>query len=157
MSNAQLSLETRLAVLAAQLVLPGLPVVPDRVIPLALDLLAVDRSTPGTVDVGALASGSTMREAEDSIRQMLAEQGINLPESVDTEEGQYAVALWAFSNGGLSVAEFSRWFYPRLPAVGQQSEMDQDVVRLLDEWERENDPVLRRAVEGRILKAAARA
>jgi hypothetical protein len=90
MSNAQLSLETRLAVLAAQLVLPGLPVVPDRVIPLALDLVAVDRSTPGTVDVGALAPGSTMREAEDSIRQMLAEQGINLPESVDTEEGQYA-------------------------------------------------------------------
>jgi hypothetical protein len=37
-----------------------------------------------------------MREAEDSIRQVLAEQGINLPESVDSEHGQYEAALWAF-------------------------------------------------------------
>jgi hypothetical protein len=157
MNIAQPSLETRLAVLAAELVLPGLPVVPDRVIPLALDLLAADRNTPGTVEVGALSPGSTMRDAEDSIRRMLAEQGVELPESVDNEEGQYAAALWAFSNGGLSVGEFSRWFYPRLPAVGQQSKMDQELVLLLDEWERESDPVLRRAGEARIRKAAARA
>jgi hypothetical protein len=157
MNNARQSLDTRLAVLAAELVLPGLPVVPDRVIPLALDLLAADRGTPGTVEVGALAPGSTMRDAETSIRQMLAEQGIDLPESVDTEEGQYAVALWALGNGGLSVGEFSVSFYPRLPAVGQQNETDQELVLLLDNWERESDPALRRRVEAKIREVAARA
>jgi hypothetical protein len=98
-----------------------------------------------------------MRDAESSIRQMLAEQGFELPELVDTEEGQYEIALCVFGRGGMGVGEFSQWFYPRVPAWEQQSETDRAVVLLLDEWEHASDSDARAEIETTIREVAARA
>jgi hypothetical protein len=157
MNQAAESLDVRIAVLAGQMWLPGLPVVPDDAIPLALDLLAADRDTPGTVEVASLAPGTTMRDAEGSIRQMVAEQGFEPRELVDTEEGRYEIALWVFGRGGMRVGEFSQWFYSRLSAWEQQGETDRAVVLLLDEWEHAGDPASRAEVETKIREVAARA
>ena len=155
MNPADQSLDQRLAAVAAELLLPGLPLVPDRVVPLALDLLAVDRDTPATVEVASLPRGSTMRDAEPSIRQMLAEQGIPLPESAVSDAEVYAVVLWAFAHGGMGVGEFAHRFYRLLPAWEEQSEEDRTLVQLLDEWEGTPDPADRAQVADRIRAAVS--
>lgn len=157
MDSAPEPLDVQIAVLAGLLCLPGIPVVPDQAIALALDLLAANRDTPGTVEVASLAPGSTMRDAESSIRQMLAEQGFEPPGLVNTEEGRYSVALWVFGRGGMGVGVFSQWFYPRVPAWEEQSETDRAVVVLLDEWEHSGDPVARAAIGAKIREVALRA
>ena len=154
MESAAGSLEARLIALAAELALFRLPVVPDRVIPLAVDLLAADKGTPGTVAVASLAAGLTMREAEAPIRQMLAEQGIPLP-AVDTGAERYTLAVRVFCKGGIGADEFSRWFYPRLPPWDEQTDNDKALAQLLDASERESDPHSRGLVEIRMREVAA--
>jgi hypothetical protein len=148
------SLGVRLALIAAELSLPGLPVVPDRVIDLAIDLLTAGKDTPGTVAVASLPAGTTLRDSEVLIRQMLAEQDVELPEPAETEAEQYAIALWAFGNGGLSVWEFSRRFYAQVPSWDHQSTRDRQLILLLDDWERA-DAAGRDEIEGVLRRLAS--
>ena len=149
------SLDSQLYALSARLVLPGLPPPTDVAIDLALALLVADRATPATTDVATLSPGTPLRDAKSSILNMLTEQNIPLASEGSTEAERWTIALWAFGRGGLPVSEFAQHFYSQLPAVDDQDETDQEIVVLLDEWERETSPDRRLPLED-AMRAAAR-
>ena len=149
------SLDSRLYALSARLVRRGLPPPTDIAIDLALALVIADRATPATTDVAALAPGTPLRDAKPLILDMLSEQDIPFAPEGSTEAEQWTVALWAFGRGGLPVSEFAQYFYSQLPAVGDQDETDQEIVVLLDEWQRQTSPERRLPLEA-AMRAAAR-
>jgi hypothetical protein len=150
------SLDSELHGLSARLALPGLPPPADDAIDLALRLLIADRSTPATLDVASLSPGTTMRDAQQFIFQMLSEQHVPSAPDGSSEVEQWTVALWAFGRGGLSVSEFAMHFYGHLPALNEQDKTDREIVVLLDGWEREQSPERRLPIETRMREAALR-
>jgi hypothetical protein len=150
------SLDSQLHGLSARLALPGLPPPTDEAIDLALRLLIADKPTPATVEVASLSPGTAMRDARPLILQMLSEQQVPLAAEGSSEVEQWTVVLWAFGRGGLPVWEFAMHFYGHVPALGEQDETDQEIVVLLDGWERETSQERRLPIEAKMREAALR-
>jgi len=157
MDNSADTLSIRLAMIAGSLALPGLGLPVDDVVALAVDLLVADRATPATVAVAALGPGATMRDAGDDIMEMFHEQGVDLPPPPVGEEAEYRAAVWVFGAGGMGVSEFSRWFYPHVPAWDDQDAVERELIVLLDGWENETDTTRREDIATTMRGIAAQA
>ena len=145
-----------LALLAARFVLPGVGPDVDAAIRLACDLVAQDRETAATVEVAGLRYGTTLRDSEPMIRQMLAEQGLPTAERDAPEPERQAVVLRAVGAGGLTVGEFFGHFMSTVPAWDDQSEQQKALVLALNDWVDATTPEERaRTAEG-VRAAAAR-
>ncbi|UQX89246.1 hypothetical protein M6D93_04390 [Jatrophihabitans telluris] len=127
----------------------------DDAVVLAEDLLASGVTGQATVTVASLERGAIRSEAEEPIREMLAEHGISVPVFTD-EDDEYRVLLTAFGYWNLPLHFFEGPFYARIPAWDAQGPLDRKLVILLDRRDHETSPDARQAVEDE-LRAAVRA
>lgn len=148
------SVRAELALLAARFVLPGLGPDVNRAIRVACDLLARDLDTPATVAVGALAFGTSLRDAGPVIRDMLREQGFPAAAPDVGEPGAFATVLRAVAAGGMPTSEFFSFFLRVVPAWEQQEELQRRLVVLLNEWSQEATPQERLALEAAVRSVA---
>ena len=144
----------RLHRVAVGFVLPVGPNVRDAVV-LAEDLLASAFSGSATLEVAALERGAILSDAEQPIREMLAEHGIHVP-ILESEEAHYQLLLSAFGLWDLPLHFFETPFYGHIPAWDDQAPLDRTLVTLLDRRDHENTAEARRAIEDE-MRAAARA
>jgi hypothetical protein len=144
----------RLHLVAVGFLLPDGPVIEDAVV-LAEDLLASGVTGPATIAAACLKRGAIRSEAEQPIREMLAEHGINVPAPTN-EDATYRALLTAFGYKNLPLRSFGGPFYVRIPAWDDQGPLDRTLVTLLDRLDHETSPDARRAVEGE-MRAAVRA
>jgi hypothetical protein len=120
----------RLQLVAVGFVLPaGLGV--EAAVVLAEDLLASGFTGPATIRVASLQRGAIRSEAEQPIREMLAEHGIGVHVPED-EDDKYRLLLTAFGNWRLPLHSFEGPFYARIPAWDDQGPLDRSLVMLLD-------------------------
>jgi hypothetical protein len=103
----------RLHLVAVELVLPDRLRVEDAVV-LAEDLLASGFTGPATVGVACLERRAIRSDAEQPIREMLAEHGIRLPVPEDEDE-EYELLLTAFGYWDLPLHFFEGPFYVHIP------------------------------------------
>ncbi len=147
-------LVARLHLLAVGFVLPEGPRIEDAVV-LAEDLVASGYSGPATVGVASLERAIIRSEAEQPVREMLAEHGIRVPVPRG-EDDEYRLLLTAFGYWDLPLHFFEGPFYVRIPAWDDQGPLDRTLVTLLDRRDHETSPDARRAVEDE-MRAAVRA
>jgi hypothetical protein len=148
------ALSARLHLVAVGFVLPAGPRVLDAVV-LAEDLLASGFTGPATVGVASLERGAIQSEAEQPIREMLAENGIRVP-VVTSEDDEYRLLLTAFGHWNLPLHFFEGPFYVRIPAWDDQGPLDRTLVTLLDRRDHETSPDSRLTVEDE-MRTAVRA
>jgi hypothetical protein len=152
--NAGHEFAARLHLAAVGFVLPAGPSVKDAVI-LGEDLVASGFTGPATVTVASLQREAIRSEAEQPIREMLAEHGIRVPVPAG-EDDQYRLLLTAFGYWNLPFHSFEGPFYVRIPAWDDQEALDRTLVLLLDRRDHETSPDARLSVEGE-MRAAVRA
>lgn len=144
-------LKARLHRVAIGFVLPdGLRV--DEAVVLAEDLLASGFAGPATVAVASLERAATRSDAEQPIREMLAEHGIRVPVPVDSD-AEYRLLLTAFGCWNLPLHLFEGPFYLRIPAWGDQDPLDRRLVTLLDRRDHESSPDARLSIEDEMREA----
>jgi hypothetical protein len=143
----------RLHLVAVGFVLPEGPVVEDAVV-LAEDLLASGVTGPATVGVASLDRAAIRSEAEQPIREMLAEHGIRVPVPTD-EDDEYRLLLTAFGYWNLPLHFFEGPFYVRIPAWDDQGPLDRTLVTLLDLRDHETSLGARQSAEDE-MRAAVR-
>lgn len=137
-------LRAQLNRLAVRFVLPGrLPDV-DQAIRLACELIARDLDTPATISVAALSYGTTLRDSEPMIRDMLSEQRVPLPGDDATEPERFNFVLRAFASGGLSVGDMSAALF-RVPWE-DQTEVQRALLRLTIDLDQETSPTGKAAI-----------
>ncbi len=100
----------------------------------------------GTVAVATLARDSWVSDAEQPVREMLAEHGIEVSQP-DDERDEYQVLLLAFGYWSLPLHNFEGPFYVQIPAWDDQGPLDRALVTMLDRRDHENTPQARAAVE----------
>jgi hypothetical protein len=147
-------LAARLHLVAVGFALRVGPSVEDAVV-LAEDLLASGFSGSATVRVASLERGAIRSEAEEPIREMLAEHGIRVPVPTD-EDDEYRLLLTAFGYWNLPLHFFEGPFYVRIPAWEDQEPLDRTLVTLLDRRDHETSPDARHSIEDE-MRAAVRA
>lgn len=141
--------QAELAVLAARFSLPGVPPPDvDQAIDLACRLLAGNIDTPATIEVACLRYGTTLRDAEPALRQMLLEHGVAVPEP-ESEADQFWAAVAAFGADAIDVGEFWAIFYRLLPPLNEQDPAQRALHRLFNELDQatagdQRDDVMRR-------------
>jgi hypothetical protein len=113
---------------------------------LAEDMVASGVGGAATVAVAALARDSLVSDAEQPVREMLAEHGIDVPRP-DDEQDEYQVLLRAFGYWNLPLHNFEGPFYVQIPAWNDQGPLDRALVALLDRRDNETTPQARAAVE----------
>jgi hypothetical protein len=148
------TLAARLRLVAVGFVLPDGPRVRDAVV-LAEDLLASGFTGPATVGVASLERGAIRSEAEQPIREMLAEHRICVP-VLTSEDDEYRLLLTAFGHWNLPLHFFEGPFYVRIPAWDDQGPLDRTLVTLLDRRDHETSPDARLSAEDE-MRAAVRA
>jgi hypothetical protein len=131
-ADPEADLRAQLHRLAVQFVLPCLPDV-DQAIRLACELIVHDLQTPATISVAALSYGTTLRDSESLIRDMLSEQGVWLPEDEATEPERFNFVLRAFASGGIGVADMITALFHALPSWEDQTEVQRALLRLITE------------------------
>jgi hypothetical protein len=144
----------RLHLVAVGFVLPAGPLVEEAVL-LAEDLVASGFEGSATVTVASLERFATRSEAEQPIRDMLAEHEIRVPVPTD-DHGEYRLLLTAFGYWDLPLHAFEGRFYVRIPAWDDQEPLDRALVTLLDRRNHETGPDARLSVE-REMRASVRA
>ncbi len=144
----------RLHLVAVGFRLPEGPRIEDAVV-LAEDLLSSGVTGPATVGVACLDRGAIRSEAEQPIREMLAEHGITVPVCTN-EDDEYRALLTAFGHWNLPLHFFEGPFYVRIPAWDVQGPLDRTLVTLLVRRDHETSPEARQAVEDE-MRAAVRA
>jgi hypothetical protein len=137
--------EDRLHRVAVDFILPTGPDV-ALTVTLAEDMVASGVGGAATVAVATLARDSWLIDAEQLIREMLAEHGIEVPQP-DDEQDEYQVLLRAFGYWGLPLHNFEGPFYVQIPAWDDQGLLDRALVRMLDRRDHETTPQSRAAVE----------
>ena len=147
-------LTARLHRLAVEFVLPdGLRV--EHAVILAEDLLVSGFEGPATIGLACLERTAIRADAEQPIRDMLAEHGIRVPVPSGEEE-EYRLLLTAFGYWGLPLHFLEGPFYLRIPAWDDQESLDRALVTLLDRRDHETSVDGRRAIEDE-MRAAVRA
>lgn len=143
--NATTAFEDRLRRVAVDFILPtGLDV--DMAVTLAEDMVASGEGGAATTTVATLTRDSWVSDAEQPVREMLAEHGIEVPQP-DDEQGEYQVLLRAFGYWDLPLHNFEGPFYVQLPAWDDQGPLDRALVTMLDRRDHETTPQSRAAVE----------
>ena len=143
--NATTAFEERLHRVAVDFILPtGLDV--DMTVRLAEDMVASGVGGAATVAVATMARDSWVSDAEQPVREMLAEHGIEVPQP-DGEQDGYQVLLRAFGYWGLPLHNFEGPFYVQIPAWDDQGPLDRALVTMLDRRDHETTPQARAAVE----------
>jgi hypothetical protein len=143
--NATIAFEARLHRVAVDFILPtGLDM--NMAVTLAEDMVASGVGGAATVAVATLAHDSLVSDAEQSVREMLAENGIDLPKPHDEQE-EYQVLLRAFGYWDLPLHNFEGPFYVQIAAWDDQGPLDRALVTLLDRRDHETTPQARAAVE----------
>lgn len=143
--NATPAFDDRIHRLAVNFILPtGLEV--DIAVRLAEDMVASGVGGEATVAVAALARDSRVSDAEQPVRDMLAEHGIEVPQPED-EQDEYQVLLRAFGYWGLPLHNFEGPFYAQIPAWNDQGPLDRALVTLLHRRDQKTTPGARAAVE----------
>lgn len=99
-----------------------------------------------TVAVATLARDSLVSDAEQPVREMLAERGIDVPHP-DDEQDEYQVLLRAFGYWNLPLHDFEGPFYVQIPAWDDQGPLDRALVTMLDQRDHEITPQARAEVE----------
>jgi hypothetical protein len=107
----------------------------------ACDLLTIGLVTAATIDVAGLGCSIPLREAEPLIREMLDEHDVPVPGPDAGQAVKFQVVLRAFGTAALDVGEFAAVLHATVPAWDHQSETEQVLVGLLDDWERESTAV----------------
>ena len=143
--NATTAFEDRLHQVAVAFILPtGLDV--NIAVTLAEDMVASGVGDTATVAVATLARDSRISDAEQPVREMLAERGIDVPQ-LDGEQDLYQVLLRAFGYWDLPLHNFEGRFYDQIPAWDDQGPLDRALVTMLDRRDHEDTPEARAAVE----------
>jgi hypothetical protein len=143
--NATAAFEDRLHRVAVDLILPtGMDV--EMAVTLAEDMVASGVGDAATVAVATLPRDSWVSDAEQPVREMLAEHGIEVPQPAD-EQDEYHVLLRAFGYWGLPIHHFEGPFYVQIPAWDDQGPLDRALVTMLDRRDHETNPEARAAVE----------
>jgi hypothetical protein len=146
--------EDRLHRVAVDFVLPtGLNV--NMAVTLAEDMVASGVELAATVAVATLARDSLVSKAEQPVREMLAEHGIDVPQPHD-EEDEYQVLLRAFGYWDLPLYNFEGPFYVQIAAWDDQRPLDRTLVTLLDRRNHETTPEARAAIEQEMRDAVRR-
>jgi hypothetical protein len=147
-------LTDRLHLVAVELVLADRLRVEEAVV-LAEDLLAAGYTGSATVEVACLERRTTRRDAEQPIREMLAEHGIRPRHPTNAAE-EYELLLTAFGYWDLPLQLFEGPFYARIPAWEDQGALDRTLVVLLDRRDAETTQDARLPIEDE-MRAAVRA
>jgi hypothetical protein len=143
--NATSAFEDRLHRVAVDFILPtGLDV--NLAVTLAEDMVASGVGEAATLAVATLARDSLVSDAEQPVREMLAENGIDVPQP-DDEQDEYQVLLRAFGYWDLPLYNFEGPFYVQIPAWDDQGPLDRALVIMLDRRDHETTPQVRAAVE----------
>lgn len=138
---------SRLHRLAIDFVVPEGPAMAEAVV-LAEDLVVAGDDTPATVAVAALSREVVRSDAEDQVRQMLAEHNIVVPVVGDTDD-EYRVLLEAFAFWGLPAHQFTGAFWTHLSDSGEQTPLDRELASLLHQRDDEGWTAARHAIEER--------
>lgn len=143
--NATAAFKDRLHRVAVDFILPsGLDV--DTAVAVAADMVAARVGGAATLAVATLARDSIVSDADQPVREMLAEHGINVPQPHD-EQDEYQVLLRAFGYWDLPLHNFEGPFYVQVPAWDDHGPLDRALVRMLDRRDHETTSQARAAVE----------
>jgi hypothetical protein len=113
---------------------------------LAEDMVASGVGKAATVAVATLARDTLASEAEQPVREMLAEHGIDVPQP-DDKQDEYQVLLRAFGYWNLPLYNFEGPFYVQIHAWDDPGPLDRTLVIMLDRRDNETTPQARAAVE----------
>lgn len=141
-------LASRLHRLAIDFVLTAGPSMAEAVV-LAEDLVATGNDTPATVTVAALSRDVIRSDAEDQVRQMLAEHDIVVPVVEDSQD-EYRMLLRAFAFWDLPAHQFAGAFWMHLSDSDEHTWLDRELASLLHRRDEEGWTMARRAIEERI-------
>lgn len=143
--DATTAFEDRLHRVAVGFILPtGLDV--NMAVALAEDMVASGVGEAATLAVATLARDSLVSDAEEPVREMLAEHGIDVPQP-DNDHDRYQVLLRAFGYWDLPLYNFEGPFYVQVPAWDDQGPLDRALVTMLDRRDHETTPQARAEVE----------
>jgi hypothetical protein len=143
--NATTAFEDRLHRVAVDVILPtGLDV--NMAVTLAEDMVAAGVGEAATVAVATMARDSLVSDAEQPVREMLAEHGVDVPQP-HGEQDEYQVLLRAFGYWDLPLHNFEGPFYVQIPAWDDQGPLDRALVTMLDRRDNETTPQARAAIE----------
>lgn len=143
--NATTAFADRLHGIAVDFILPtGLNV--NKAVTLAEDMVAAGVGDSATVAVATRTRDSSVSDADQAVRGMLAEHGIDVPQPRGEQE-DYQVLLRAFGHWDLPLHNFEGPFYVRIPAWDAQEPLDRALVTMLDRRGNETDPEARDAIE----------
>lgn len=143
--DAPTTFKDRLHRVAVDFILPtGLDV--NMAVTLAEDMVASGVGENATVAVATLARNSLVSDAEQPVREMLAEHCIDVPEPHD-EQDEYQILLRAFGYWNLPLHNFEGPFYVQIPAWDDQGPLDRALVIMLDRMDNEATPQARVAIE----------
>lgn len=135
----------RLNRVAVDFILPaGLDV--RAAVTLAEEMVATGAGQAATVTVAALERDALMSDAEQPVRDMLAEHGIDVPRPQD-EQTEYQALLRAFGYWDLPLYNFEGPFYVRIPEWDDQGPLDRALVTMLDRRDHETTPDARSVIE----------
>jgi hypothetical protein len=144
----------RLHLVAVRFFLPAGPSVEESVV-LAEDLLVSGFIGSATAQLASLQRGAVRSDAEEPIRNMLAEHGIRVRFPTD-EDDEYRLLLTAFGYWDLPLHFFEGPFYVRIPAWDDQEPLDRTLVTLLDRRDHEASQDARLSIEDK-MRAVVRA
>lgn len=135
----------RLQRVAVDFVLPaGLDV--SGAVTLAEDMVAAGVGGSAALAVATFVRDSVLSDADQLVREMLAEHGIEVPRPRDDHE-EYQILLRAFGNWNLPLRHFEGPFYGRVPAWDDQGPLDRALVAMLERRDNETNPQARAAIE----------
>lgn len=144
-NHAPAAFVDRLQRVAVDFILPtGLDV--NMAVVLAEDMVASGLGGEATLAVATLARDSLVSDADQPVREMLAEHGIDVPQPHDEQE-EYEVLLRAFGYWNLPLCNFEGPFYVQIAAWDDQGPLDRALVTLLDRRDHETTPQARAALE----------
>jgi hypothetical protein len=143
--NASTAFEVRLHRVAVDLILPtGLDV--SAAVILAEDMVASGFGEAATVAVATLARDSLVSDAEQPVREMLAEHGIEVSKP-DDEQDECQILLRAFGYWNLPIYNFEGPFYFQISAWDDQGPLDRALVVMLHRRDSESTSQARAAIE----------
>jgi hypothetical protein len=143
--NGTTAFDDRLHRVAVGFILPpGLDV--KMAVVLAEDMVTAGVGRTATVAVATLARDSLVSEADQSVREMLTEHGIDVPQP-HGEQDKYQILLRAFGHWDLPFHNFEGPFYAQIPAWDDQGPLDRALVVMLDRRDNVTTPQARAAIE----------
>lgn len=143
--NATTTFDDRLHRVAVAFILPvGLDV--NMAVTLAEDMVAAGVGEAATVAVATLPRDSLVSDADQPVREMLAEHGVDVPQP-HGELDTYQVLLRAFGYWDLPFHNFEGPFWAQIPAWDDQGSLDRALVVMMDRRDNETAPRARAAIE----------